>query len=417
MRQINVVIGVIAFLALSILFCCDLSHFRDIEIEFEVDSIFLAEGQCATLTWNVENALKNSINNKIGSVEKKGSVTVCPLKTTVFTITASHYLAKATSSVKIVLVKDFHKYDENPILVGGKPGSFDYGFVLNPTVIKADSNYYMLYDGDDGLKIPNKQSAREIGLAISADGLSFQKYNDNPVITRGPENWDSYKVGISSNVIFSKNARWKVYYSGLSQDDQKWAIGLARSVDFRVFLKDSKNPIMTAIYDWEVIGGVKSPCVLFENGIYKMWYTGYGILDEVSAWRIGYAESVDGYSWERNENPILNTDSDLEQNVEILFVEKIFNKYYLFYEANDKSAPIGKFRIFFAVSANGHDFEKKGVFLDLGEGNDWDNYNVLQPSLIFEEERTLLYYCGMYGYDEIDFSTAVIGVAIGPSIF
>ena len=36
------------------------------------------------------------------------------------------------------------------------------------------------------------------------------------------------------------------------------------------------------------------PCVLKENGLYKMWYSYRG-----QSYRIGYAESKDGFEWTR----------------------------------------------------------------------------------------------------------------------
>ncbi len=41
---------------------------------------------------------------------------------------------------------------------------------------------------------------------------------------------------------------------------------------------------------------ISRPCVLKEDGIYKMWYSYRGEI-----YRIGYAESNDGLQWERKD--------------------------------------------------------------------------------------------------------------------
>jgi hypothetical protein len=50
-------------------------------------------------------------------------------------------------------------------------------------------------------------------------------------------------------------------------------------------------------------GGITRPCVIREEGRYKMWYSYRGIRDyrtnRAHTYRIGYAESADGIRWER----------------------------------------------------------------------------------------------------------------------
>lgn len=50
-------------------------------------------------------------------------------------------------------------------------------------------------------------------------------------------------------------------------------------------------------------GGITRPCVIRENGIFRMWYCYRGIRDfrknKAQSYRIGYAESEDGIRWDR----------------------------------------------------------------------------------------------------------------------
>ena len=45
---------------------------------------------------------------------------------------------------------------------------------------------------------------------------------------------------------------------------------------------------------------ISRPCVLRERGLYKMWYSYRG----ANTYRIGYAESKDGISWDRQDDQV-----------------------------------------------------------------------------------------------------------------
>jgi len=70
----------------------------------------------------------------------------------------------------------FTRYDGNPILRPQGTG-FEAGQAFNPGVVRVDGGYKMLYRGTTA-------SQSQIGLATSSDGLHFERYAGNPVITR-----------------------------------------------------------------------------------------------------------------------------------------------------------------------------------------------------------------------------------------
>ena len=73
--------------------------------------------------------------------------------------------------------------------------------------------------------------------------------------------------------------------------------------------------------------------ILLENGIYKMWYTGYNGDDTVIK-HLGYATSRDGIHWNRyNKNPIFK-----EKWTEDMCVIKDKGKYYMFAEGRNDVA-------------------------------------------------------------------------------
>ncbi len=88
--------------------------------------------------------------------------------------------------------------------------------------------------------------------------------------------------------------------------------------------------------------------ILYEEGLYKMWYTGYNS-DSSAVKFLGYAISNDGISWERYpENPIFR-----EKWTEDVFVLKDKGQYYLFAEGENDIAHL-------LTSPDGIQWESKG---------------------------------------------------------
>ncbi len=73
--------------------------------------------------------------------------------------------------------------------------------------------------------------------------------------------------------------------------------------------------------------------IIFEKGLYKMWYTGYKGDDTVTKY-LGYATSRDGINWNRySKNPIFS-----EKWTEDMCVIKNEGKYYMFAEGRNDVA-------------------------------------------------------------------------------
>ncbi len=74
--------------------------------------------------------------------------------------------------------------------------------------------------------------------------------------------------------------------------------------------------------------------ILFENGVYRMWYTGYN--NEESERHLGYATSDDGITWKRySDRPIYDKGW-----VEDMSVIKVNDTYYMFAEGRNDIAHI-----------------------------------------------------------------------------
>ncbi|MFA8343188.1 MAG: hypothetical protein ACEPO8_09500 [Rhodothermaceae bacterium] len=176
----------------------------------------------------------------------------------------NYRIGYATSSDGI----NWIKYTSNPVLDIGNTGAWDSKRVLSPTVIYDGIEYKMWYSGsaDDG--------TYRIGYATSPDGISWTKHSGNPILTSGAAgSWDSYYVS-GPTVLYDGN-NYKMWFSGY--DEQNIKIGYATSSDGINWNKYSGNPVMSNDpgNSWEAIH-VDGPTVLFDGKNYKMWYSGFG---------------------------------------------------------------------------------------------------------------------------------------------
>ena len=96
-----------------------------------------------------------------------------------------------------------------------------------------------------------------------------------------------------------------MWYSG--QSNSRWGIGYAQSIDGYNWQKSADNPILVA--DNSVVGetDVADPFVLKEGDSYKMWYTSMNSYSGSGneIYRINYATSTDNKNWTKQAVPVL----------------------------------------------------------------------------------------------------------------
>ncbi len=97
-------------------------------------------------------------------------------------------------------------------------------------VVKANGTYYLYY---------YTSPSSSIYLATSQDGVTWQSYAGNPVLTPGAA-WEGGAI-TSGSVIFENNTFTLVY----NNIEQSHSFGLATSTDGIHWTKDARNPVFT----------------------------------------------------------------------------------------------------------------------------------------------------------------------------
>lgn len=186
-----------------------------------------------------------------------------------------------------------------PVLKGGGIGTFEEHGVYPSCVVASGGKYYMYYIGwNQGTEAPLFYAS--IGIAVSIDGLNFHKL-PGPILSRGEHD----PCLVTSPHVYIDEDLWRMtYVSGV-----RWS----RNADGRL---QSHYHIKYAESDdgiqWRRNGDVAIDFVAGETNIarsavvkcsdddYRMWYS--FVHSDIGKYRIGYAESRDGTSWERKDH-------------------------------------------------------------------------------------------------------------------
>lgn len=276
----------------------------------------------------------------------------------------------------------FKKYENNPVL-----GNAELGTCFDVYVTREDGRYRMDFSW-------RKKDA--LAVCFSDNGIDWSE----PVITLDADKKSGWEDMINRNCVLKIDGKYKMWYTGQARDYS--FIGYAESDDGIHFKKACGEPVMIPTNPWEK-ASVMNPCVIYEDGIYKMWYAA-GETYEPNA--LGYAESDDGINWTKSKiNPIFTADKsniyeqDRVGGCQVLKTDDMgYLMFYIGYENIDKA------QICAARSANGiTGWERFGGNPIVTPSADmWDGDACYKPSVIWDEDknRWMLWYNGRKGINE-----------------
>lgn len=176
----------------------------------------------------------------------------------------------------------------------------------------AGGRYKMWYLGNSG-KIGDDRW--QLYYASSRDGLNWETRifgSLTKVLEPTPDKFDQYSIDDAS--LTYDGTHYRMWYGGFNQ--QKYRIGYAKSMMAERTWEKSYEIVSPGfagkhIFDNRV---VRYPHVIYDEGVYKMWYSGFNI-----PWSIGLAYSLDGVSFDYYDNqfegdnsPVLSYDVSWE---------------------------------------------------------------------------------------------------------
>ncbi len=217
------------------------------------------------------------------------------------------------------------------------------------------------------------------------------------VLDISPSGYDDAHV-IAPIVIFHDN-EYKMWYSGY--DGSNYRILYANSTDGINWIK--YGLVLSLGTSGEADDShIAYPAVLFGDGEYKMWYSGY----DGSNWRIMYANSSDGLTWSK-QGIVLDID-DMRAYGACVIKE---GEYKMWYSSNDGITT----SIIYANSTDGMIWTKlKTPVLTHSYEGDHDDFDSTLPSVIFDGGEYRMWYSSCaYGdqYYRIMYANSTDGIS------
>lgn len=186
---------------------------------------------------------------------------------------------------------------DKPCLLPGPIGAFDDSGAMFSWIVRNSGRRWLYYIGWNVGTVTPWRTA--IGLAYCDERSEkpiFIRHSEGPVLDRSPN--DPFFV--TNPCVIVENGVWRMWYlSGLP-----WQQGSPRPLPrYHVCYAESPDGIswiptgrVCIAHEHNGEVAIGRPCVLKHGGLYKMWYSYRG---DTFGYRIGYAESDDGLTWTR----------------------------------------------------------------------------------------------------------------------
>jgi predicted GH43/DUF377 family glycosyl hydrolase len=308
-----------------------------------------------------------------------------------YTRTFSRVLRAVRDKVRLqTALTTWSLFQDNPLLRLGAIGQWDemgasWASVVRPT----SSEWRMYYSGKD------RNGRLRVGLALSDDGLHWEKYENNPVLDIGDAgDWDARYVYCP--IVWVEGDRWSMIFTGSDSADH-YQIGLAQSDDGIVWSKSERNPIFCdpdPLYK-NAFGNSETEAwgLLRQDGKYFLLYNSVTVKPR----EVRVAESADLLCWKRaSSTPVLPSDGDPSDPGYMKYCAwpLAFGKQYLIFAAtsneNYTRSAIGLWRVSNLLSG------EEPVFLGyvVRASKGWYKKEVDTPILVYDEENAYLYFAG-----------------------
>ncbi|MDH4909462.1 hypothetical protein ACWA5G_03760 [Xanthomonas axonopodis pv. ricini] len=219
-----------------------------------------------------------------------------------------------------------------PVLLPGQLGEFDDSGAMATWLAEQGERRYLYYIGWNlGVTVPFRNA---IGLAMSpADKNLFTRYRPGPIVDRSP---DEPHFCASCCVIPGPDL-WRMWYLSCTgwelrngKPVHRYHIKYAESLDGIHWNRD--GTVAIDFVDAQEYA-ISRPSVIQDPDRWRMWYSCRG-----QAYRIGYAESVDGVRWQRLDARAGISPSEAGWDSEMIEYPFVFDhdgQRYMLYNGND----------------------------------------------------------------------------------
>lgn len=256
----------------------------------------------------------------------------------------------------------------------------------NPLASHLKGDIFRIYY--NGRNKENKSSVSYVDIDI----ISKTVVNDpkTPILTYGVKN-SFYSHGISIGNIWKQNSKSYIGFMGWQiRKKNHWRGDIGK---FEIKDNKANTPSLLLESNPEDPISLSYPYIMFEDGIYKMWYG--STVDWVSEngemiHVIKYATSLDGNIWNL-KGKCISLEIGVEQAFSRPTVKKINNSYHMWYSY--RSGDGTPYRIGHAESLDGENWEKIPSKINVSESG-WDSEMICYPYVFEYKNKIYMLYNG-----------------------
>jgi hypothetical protein len=207
--------------------------------------------------------------------------------------------------------------------------------------------------------------------------------------------------GVNPSCVLNVNGKKFLYYIGWQRCERvpyMLFAGLAISDDNgKSFTKHLRVPILDRSPDESFSRA--APFVLFENGIFKMWYWSCLSWSNDNGWIhynniIRYLESKDGVSWKGTGDICITPESLDDYSIGRPWVIKHSNIYRMWYSIRSSLAEM-PYRIGYSESLDGLSWQRKDNEAGIStSAKGWDSEMVCYPCVVDVKGKRYMFYNG-----------------------
>jgi hypothetical protein len=271
-----------------------------------------------------------------------------------------------------------------------------------PVLLTKDT-YRIFYSARD---IENKSSVSYIDLDIN--NYAVLNVAREPVFIYGKEN-SFYSHGVSIGNLYHQNNKDYILFMGWQcKNGEHWRGDVGRLVlkdKCELYLEPQDAFLVSDLIDPL---SLSYPWVMFDNDIYKMWYgstvnwtSDNGEMIHI----IKYATSIDGINWDKHGTAI-PYELGVAQAFSKPTIVKGKNNYHMWYSYRDGVGT--SYRIGYAFSYDGISWDRRekqsGINVNL---QGWDSEMICYPYVFKHKDKYYMLYNGN-GYGKSGFGLAVL---------
>lgn len=231
---------------------------------------------------------------------------------------------------------------------------------------------------------PTGSGTGTLNISIIWHTSKWTMFSGNPIVRQTVGTYDEFHNYIQAPCVVKVGSEYKMWY--LSGDNSIQKIALATSSDGKNWSKYGIVLSNGTPGSWTE-RGVTYPSVIYESGVYKMWFSGKSVSSIHSG--IGYATSINGVNWEVHPAAVIPSTFERPLTFKPTVVKKE-GEYYLYYSVELTNGLNPK--IYLAKSTDGINWTQHGIVLQCRSELNWERGGVFGNSVFFDGSKFIMFY-------------------------